>query len=112
MKIVDRCCAVTLFVLAVVACLMIPRTYIGRIWILGTDFALLFTAMMNVLRIRNGYIMRGLRLFCIAANVTMLVFAIALMASIGERRTVQNPWIPFVAGLLLGETIFSAGKNA
>jgi hypothetical protein len=112
MKIVDRLCAGTLFVLAVVACLMIPRTYTGRIWILGTDFALLFTAMLNVLRIRNGYAMRGLRLFCIAAGVAMLVFTIALMASIGQQRTLQNPWIPFVAGLLLVETAFSAGNNA
>ena len=107
MKIVDRIGAGTLFVVAIVACLMIPKTYTGRIWILGTDLALLFAAMLNVLRIRNGYAMRGLRMFCIAANVTMLVFAIALMMSIGQQRTMQNPWILLVAGLLLVETAYS-----
>ena len=111
MKLVDRLCAGILFVLAIVDCLLVPRTYTGRIWIFGTGLALLFTAMLNVLRIRNGPGVRGLKLFCIAANVTMLVFAIALMASIGEPRTLQHPQIPFVAALLLLETVFSVRKN-
>ena len=64
-----------------------PRTYTGRIWIFGTGLALLFTAMLNLLRIRNAQGVKGLRLFCIAANVTTLVFAIALKASIRKSRT-------------------------
>ena len=89
-----------------------PRTYTGRIWIFGTGLALLFTAMLNVLRIRNGGAVKGLRLFCITANVTMLVFAISLMASIGKLRTLQHPQVPLVGALLLTETAFSLGKNA
>lgn len=112
MKILDRLCAGTLFVIAVVECLLVPKAYTGRIWILGTDLALLFAAMLNVLRIRNGYIMQGLKMFCIAGNVTMLVFAIALMASIGQLTTLRNPQLLLVAGLLLVETVFSLGKNA
>jgi hypothetical protein len=112
MRIVDRLCAGTLFVLAIVECLLTPKTYIGRIWILGTDLALLFTAMLNVLRIRNGYVMQGLKMFCIAANVTMLVFVIVLMASIGQGTTLRNPQLVLVAGLLVVETAFSLGKNA
>ena len=112
MKVLDRLCAGTLFVLAVVECLMVPQTYAGRIWILGTDLALLFTAMLNVLRIRNGYVMQGLKMFCIAANVTMLVFVTILMASIGLATTLRNPQLLLVAGLLVVETAFSLGKNA
>lgn len=112
MTILDRLCAGTLFVLAVVECVMVPKTYSGRIWVLGTDLALLFTAMLNVLRIRNGYVMQGLKMFCIAGNVTMLVFAVALMSSIGQVATVRNPQVVLVAGLLLVETGFSLGKNA
>jgi hypothetical protein len=41
----------------------------------------------------------------------MLVFAIALIASIGESRTLQHLQIPIVGALLLGETAFSLGKN-
>ena len=112
MKLLDRLCAGVLFILAIVDCLLVPRTYTGRIWIFGTGLALLFTAMLNVLRIRNGPGVRGLKLFCITANVTTLVFAIGLMASIGKSRTLQHPQIPLVGALLLVEAAFSLRKNS
>jgi hypothetical protein len=112
MRTFDRLCAGTLFLLAIVECLLVPKTYTGRIWLFGTDLALLFTAMLNVLRIRNGYGMQGLKMFCIAANVTMLIFAAVLMASIGQLRTLANPQIILVAGLLAVETAFCLGSNA
>jgi hypothetical protein len=111
MRLFDRLCAGTLFILAIMDCLLVPRDYTGRIWIFGTGLALLFTAMLNALRLRNGSGVKGLRLFCITANVTMLVFAIALMASIGKARTLQHPQIPLVGALLLAETAFSLEKN-
>ncbi|MGA9393352.1 MAG: hypothetical protein WBV69_23185 [Candidatus Sulfotelmatobacter sp.] len=107
MELIDRLCAGAIFVLAIADCLLVPRTYTGRIWIFGTDLALLFTAMLNILRLRNSGRVHGLRLFCITANVTMLAFAIALMASIGKLRTLHNPQIPLVGALLLIETAFS-----
>ena len=112
MKRLDLFCAGMLFVLPIVDCLFVPRGYIGRIWILGTLLAVLFTAMLNALRIRNGRGVKGLKLFCIAANLTMLVFAIALMASIGKSRTLLNPQVPLVGFLLLIETARSLGKNS
>jgi len=108
----DRVCVGILFVLAIVDCLLVPRTYAGRIWIFGTGLALLFTAMLNVLRIRNGGFVKGLKLFCITANVTMLLFAVALIASIGKSRTLANPQVALVGVLLLVETVFSLGKSA
>ena len=111
MKLFDQFCTAALFLLAIVDCLLVPRTYTGRIWIFGTGLALLFTAMLNVLRLRNSRGVQGLKLFCITANVTMLVFAIALMVSIGKSRTLQYPQIPLVAALLLAETAFSLRKN-
>jgi len=111
MRFFDRLCAGTLFTLAIVDCLLVPKDYTGRIWIFGTGLALLFTAMLNVLRICNGYGVKGLKLFCITANVTMLVFVIALMASIGKARTLQHWQIPLVGALLPVETAFSLGKN-
>jgi len=111
MKLFDCLGAGTLFILSIVDCLLVPKTYTGRIWIFGTGLALLFTAMLNVLRIRNGSGVKGLKLFCITANVTMLVFTIALMASIGKSRTLQHPQIPLVAALLLAETALSLGEE-
>lgn len=110
MKLLDRLCAAILFVIAIVDSLLVPRTYTGRIWIFGTILALLFTCMLNVIRIRNSREVRGLKLSCITANVIMLVLAIALMTSIGKPRTLQHPQVPLVAALLLGETVFSLGK--
>jgi len=103
----DRICAGSLFLLAIVVCMLVPRTYTGRIWILGTGLALLFTAMLNLLRIRNGPGVWGLSLFSSAANVTMLVFGIALMVSIGKLRTLEHPQILLAGALLLAETVFS-----
>jgi hypothetical protein len=112
MGFIDRLCAGVLFVLAIIDCLLVSRTYTGRIWIFGTGLALLFTAMLNVLRIRNRSGVKSLKLFCIAANITMFVFVIALMASIGKSRTLANPQVPLVSLLLLAETLLSLGKQA
>ncbi len=107
MKFFDLLCAGSLFLLAIAASFLIPKTYTGRIWIYGTDLALLFAAMLNLLRIQNGATVRGLKAFCIISNVSMLAFFIALMASIGLSRTLSNAQIPLLAGLLLLETGFS-----
>jgi len=111
MKLFDRLCAGVLFILAIADCLLVPKNYTGRIWIFGTCLALLFTAMLNVLRIRNGRAVKGLKLFCLTANVTMLVLVIALVASIGKARTLQHPQVLLAGALLLAETAFSLGKN-
>ena len=111
MKLFDRVCAGVLFILAIADGLLVPKNYTGRIWIFGTCLALLFTAMLNGLRIRNGHGVRGLKPFCITANVTMLVLVVALIASIGKARTQQHPQIPMVGALLLVETAFSLGKS-
>jgi len=108
----DWICAGILFVTAIVDSLLVPRTYTGRIWIFGTVLALMFTAMLNILRIRNDGSVKGLKLFCITANVTMLFFVVGLIASIGKSRTVANPQVVLVGGLLLVETIFSLRKKA
>ncbi len=111
MKFLDCFSAGILFVMSIVDCLLVPRAYTGRIWIFGAGLALLFTAMLNVLRIRNGRGVKSLRLFCITANVTMLTFTIALTASIGKARTLEHWHIPLQGALLLVETAFSLGKN-
>lgn len=97
---------------AIAASMVIPKTYTGRIWIFGTDMALLFAAMLNLLRIQNGYTISGLKVFCITSNFAMLAFFIVLTVSIGLARALVNAPIPLVAVLLLIETSFSLGKNS
>ncbi|MGD0989162.1 MAG: hypothetical protein ABR874_15215 [Candidatus Sulfotelmatobacter sp.] len=112
MRILDMLCAGMLFVAGMVDGLLVPRNYTGRIWIFGTCLALVFTSMLNLLRIRNGAAVRHLRLFCIAANVAMLTFGIALIVSIGKTRTSQHPQLPMIVALLLAETAFSLRRNS
>lgn len=112
MKMIDRLCSAALFMLAVVDCLLVPKTYTGRIWIFGTSLALLFTAMFNWLRIRSGMSVQSLRLFCITANITMTVLAFSLIASIGKARAIANPQVPVIGILLLAETAFSLRKTS
>jgi hypothetical protein len=112
MKIFDTLCALLLAAAAVVDCLIVPRTYTGRIWIFGTALALLFAAMFNLLRIGDDVSVRHLKNFCIVANIAMLTFAVGLMVSIGKTRALQHLQIPVIALLLLGETAFSLGKKS
>jgi hypothetical protein len=107
MRLFDQFCASAIFLLAIIDCLLVPRTYTGRIWIFGTGLALLFAALLNLLRVRNPGGVRGLTLSCLTANVTMLTFAIALMASIGKARTLQHLQIPLIGAFLLVETAFT-----
>lgn len=112
MKRLDPLSAATLFILAIVDCLLVPRTYTGRIWIFGTGLALLFTSILNMLRLRNGRGVKGLKISCLTANATMLTFVAGLVASIGRARTVQHPQILLVGMLLLVETTFSLRTNS
>lgn len=106
----DLLCAGALFVLAIAAAMLIPKTYTDRVWIYGSDLALLFAAMLNLLRIQNASLL-GVRAFCITANFAMSAFFIALMISIGLSQTLSNAQIPAVAALLLLETAFSVRKH-
>lgn len=110
MRILDTLCAGLLFIVSIVYSLLVPIGYTGRIWIFGTCLALLFVAMLNLLRIRNHIAVRHLKLFCITANLAILAFVISLMASIGGARTIGNLEVPFIAVLVLIETVFSVAS--
>jgi hypothetical protein len=106
----DLLCAGALFLLAIAGSMLIPKSYTGRIWMYGTDLALLFAAMLNLLRIQNAS-MRGVKVFSIMANVTLSALFISLMVSLGLSRTMSNAEIPGITALLLIETAFSVRRN-
>lgn len=107
MKLLDRLCAGALFLVAIVECWRVPPRYPGRIWIFGSGLALLFTAMFNLLRIRIGNRVPGLRLFCVSANAMTLAWLAALIASIGVTPALSNPQVPLIACLTFCEAVFS-----
>jgi hypothetical protein len=106
----DLLCAGALFLLAIAGSMLIPKSYTGRVWMYGTDLALLFAAMLNLLRIQNAS-MRGVKIFSITANFALSALFISLMVSIGLSRTISNAQVPGVTALLLVETAFSVRRS-
>jgi hypothetical protein len=109
-QLLDLLCAGALFVLAVAGSMLIPKTYAGRIWIYGTDLAVLFAAMLNLVRIQNAA-MRGVKIFSITANFALSALLVSLMVSMGPSRILSNAEIPGVTALLLIETAFSVRRS-
>ena len=109
-QLLDLLFAGSLFLLAIAGSMLIPKTYNGRIWMYGTNLALLFAAMLNLLRIQNAS-MHGVKIFSITANFALSALFISLIVSIGLSRTLSNAEIPGVTALLLIETVFSVRRN-
>lgn len=109
-QLVDLLFAGTLFLLPVAGSMLIPKTYVGRVWMYGTNLALLFAAMLNLLRIQNPS-MRGVKMFSITANFALSALFISLMVSIGLSRTLSNAEVPGITALLLIETAFSVRRT-
>jgi hypothetical protein len=97
-KLVDRICAWLIFLLGIYHILhteiVHPRGVtldIGLLWI--------FVGMFNFLRIRNGYGVKGLRTYCIGANLATLVFEILRWRMYGPDNLLQV--IPVLIEMLL-----------
>jgi len=109
MKRLDQVCAWVLFWSGVVHCALTPRLP-GRLWFFGTGLALMLAAMINLLRIRNGYSVPWLRQFCLSANAMTLVLAVSLFWSLLPRAA-RNPQVLFVLPVVIGELIFSLRRK-
>jgi len=68
--------------------------------VLDTSLLWIFLAMINLLRLRNGYAVKGLKVFCIGANLSVL----ALEA---VRLRIFGPFGLLMAVPILCETSFS-----
>jgi hypothetical protein len=105
MKCVDYACAWTLFVVGVVG---IMNTEIRHPLhaVLDTPLLWLCVAMFNLLRLRNGYSVANLKVFCIGANLATLALETVRLKMFG--------FFDFgfvVALLILTETILSLRRQ-
>jgi hypothetical protein len=103
MKYVDYACAWTIFVLGLVTIVM------TELWhppgaVLDTPLLWIFVGMFNFLRLRNDGAVKGLRVFCIGANLSE--FALELV-----RMKMAGPSYLIVAAPMLCETIFSMVRS-
>lgn len=111
MKRLDQVFAWILLLLAIIHCALTPLIYrqltLLAVWFFGTGTAMIVTALLNFVRIRQGSNLPLLRGACIAAN--SLMFAIAVGATWNVRLTLlSNPQVPLLFIASFGEILFSA----
>jgi hypothetical protein len=74
MKYVDRICAWLIFLAGIAH--IVATDILHLPGSLDTSLLWILVAMLNLLRIQNGYTVRGLKVFCLGANVAVLVLEV------------------------------------
>jgi hypothetical protein len=103
MKHLDYACAYLLLVIGILGILS------TEIWhppsaVLDTPILWILVSMFNLMRLRNGYGVAGLKVFCIGANLAGLVIEVVRFKMLGPFALIQG--IP-----ILGATIFSIAQK-
>ncbi len=108
MKYLDEACAWLIF-LAGVAHLLLTEIFHARGSVLDTGLLYIFVAMFNLLRIRNGYSVKLLKVFCLGANVSALMFEIGRWNMFGRPSPLgfTSLWFLGLAVLFLLQIVFS-----
>lgn len=99
----DYACAWIVLVLGIVGILQTEVRHPAHA-VLDTPLLWILLAMLNLLRLRNGYSVRGLRVFCIGANAAVLALEAVRLGMFG-------PLGLIVAVPILAETIFSIVRS-
>jgi hypothetical protein len=99
MKYVDQACAWIIFV-AGIAHILTTEIFHPRGVTLDLGLLTIFLAMFNLLRLRNGYSVLGLKAFCVSANLASLMFEVVRWSMFGLRGGI-------LAVVILAETLFS-----
>lgn len=103
MKYVDQVCAWIIF-LAGIAHILTTEIFHPRGVTLDLGLLWIFLAMFNLLRLRNGYSVQGLKAFCIGANLSALMFEVVRWKMFGLRGGI-------LAVLVFAETLFSVRQQ-
>jgi hypothetical protein len=103
MKYVDYACAWMIFAVGLVAVVLTELRHPPGA-VLDTPLLWIFVAMFNFLRLRNDDGVKGLRIFCIGANLSEFAFEVVRIKMWGASLLV-------VALPMLCETIFSMVRS-
>ena len=99
MKYLDYACAYLLFLTGVLGILSTEIRHPSGA-VLDTPVLWILVSMFNLLRLRNGYSVSGLKVFCVGANLAGLVLEVVRFKMFGPSALI--PGIP-----ILGAPIFS-----
>ena len=83
MKYLDEACAWLIFLAGVIHIVLL-EIFHWRGGVLDTGLLYVFVAMFNLLRIRNCYTVKLLKIFCLSANVSALIFEIGRWNMLGR----------------------------
>jgi hypothetical protein len=103
MKYLDYACAYLLFVTGILGILTTEIRHPQGV-VLDTPILWILISMFNLLRLRNGYSVAGLKVFCIGANLAGLAMEIVRFKMFGPFALLQG--IP-----ILGCIIFSMAQQ-
>ncbi len=108
MKYIDEACAWLIFLAGVTHMLLTEISH-ARDSVLDTGLLWIFLAMFNLLRVRNGHTVKLLKVFCLGANVSALMFEIGRWNMFGRRSSSLAFAVSSlgIAVLVLIETVFS-----
>jgi hypothetical protein len=99
----DYACAWIVLALGVLGILRIEVLHPANA-VLDAPLLWILLAMLNLLRLHNGYGVRGLKVFCIGANVAVLAVEAVRLRMFGSGSLI-------VAVPILAETLFSIIRN-
>lgn len=99
MKYADYACAWMILVQGIVGIVITEMRHL-RGAVLDTPLLWILLAMLNLLRLGNSYHVKGLRVFCIGANVSVLALEVVRFKMFG-------PWTLITVVPILAETFFS-----
>ena len=103
MKYLDYACTYLLFLTGVLGILRTEIRHPSGA-VLDTPVLWILVSMFNLLRLRNGYGVSGLRVFCVGANLAGLAIEVVRFKMFGPFALIQG--IP-----ILGVTIFSIASK-
>ena len=114
MKRTDVAFAWMILVLGVVHLCVTPFVYSrftqAAVWFAGAGLAGVFAGMLNLIRIRHAASIPALRTFLLLANLLLLPWIVAGVASMLSQLH-RNPQALILLIAVLGETLFSASKR-
>ena len=99
MRIFDYACAYALLLIGMLGILSVEVWHPPRA-VLDTPVLWILVSMFNLLRLRNGYSVASLKVFCIGANLAALAMEVVRFKMFG-------PFSLLAEGPIIGELIFS-----
>jgi len=84
MRYADYACAWIIFALGIIGIVVTEILHPAHV-VLDTSLQFIFLAMLNHLRLRNGYGVKDLKVFCIGANVATLALGAVALKMFGSR---------------------------